>query len=169
MLSGETAIGKYPVATVAMMDRIIRRAEEASLPTPDVYYRPAADNHSYTVALAARRVVESDDNMRGVACFTRSGYTALLMSKVHPNAPIFAFSPDEAICRRLALARGVVPVHAPLVQTSEEMLRMVDQLLVDGRHVALGEEVVVVASMPVKAAGTTNFLKLHSVGESRHY
>ena len=49
------------------------------------------------------------------------------------------------------------------------MLRLVDQLLVEGRHVAEGEEVVVVASLPVQTHGQTNFLKLHRVGESHGY
>ena len=169
MLSGETAIGRYPVETVSMMERVVRRAEQVPYPELDVPYRPGADNHSYTIALAARRAVESDPNMRGVACFTRSGYTAFLMSKVHPNAPIFGFSPDVGVCRRLALARGVTPIHAPFVETSEEMLATVDRLLVEGGHVSLDDEVAVVASLPVRAAGTTNFLKLHRVGEAQAY
>ena len=169
MLSGETAIGQYPVAAVAMMDRIIRKAEESAPPSTDGYYRPGADNHSYTIALAASRAVDSDENMRGVACFTRSGYTAFLMSKVHPNAPIYGFSPSVAVCRRLSLARGVSPILAPLVETSEEMLAKVDQILVEERYATSGEEVVVVASLPVRSAGTTNFLTLHSIGESEAY
>ncbi|MGI8927660.1 MAG: pyruvate kinase [Tepidiformaceae bacterium] len=169
MLSGETAIGRYPVEAVAMMDRIIRAAEGAD--TTDADRTPAleADDHSFVVALAARRIVESDPNMRAIVCFTRSGYTAFLLSKVHPNAPIFALTPNDLVCRRLALARSVVPLFAPVVDSSERMLRMVDSLLIDGRHVAEGEEVVVVASLPVDAGGTTNFLKLHRVGESASY
>jgi pyruvate kinase len=166
MLSQETAIGQYPVEAVAMMDRIIRRAEEASSPDSDPFVTTDTDDHSYVVALAARRIVERDRNMRGVVCFTRSGYTAFLLSKVHPNAPIFAVTPSEQVYRRLSLARSVVPMLGPLVHSSEKMLQMVDSLLLDGRHVAEGEEVVVVASLPVQAAGTTNFLKLHRVGET---
>src|SRR5690348_4346055 len=94
MLSEETAVGRYPVESVAMMDRIIRRAEAATAEFDrEVMTAPENDDHSYVVALAARRIVESDANMKAVVCFTQSGYTALLMSKVHPNAPIFAVSP----------------------------------------------------------------------------
>jgi len=170
MLSEETAIGRYPVEAVAMMDRIIRRAEGAATEADrDVHFTPETDDHSYVVALAARRIVESDMNMRAVVSFTNSGYTALLLSKVHPNAPIFAITPHEGISRRLALARGVVPLLSPLVHSSEDLLHTVDRMLTEGRYVALGEEVVVVASMPVSAQGTTNFLKLHVVGESSAY
>ncbi|HEX6031521.1 MAG TPA: pyruvate kinase [Tepidiformaceae bacterium] len=166
MLSEETAVGKYPVEAVAMMDRIIRRAEEAMPAEADNFPTPETDDHSYIVALAARRIVERDPNMQGVVCFTRSGYTAFLMSKVHPNAPIFGVTPSESVCRRLSLARSVIPMHGPVVGSSEEMLDLVDRLLQEGRHVAEGEEVVVVARMPVQSPGTTNFLKLHRIGES---
>lgn len=170
MLSEETAIGRYPVESVAMMDRIIRRAEGSPGEFDrDMMTSPADDDHSYVVALAARRIVESDPNMRAVVCFTNSGYTAMLMSKVHPNAPIFAISPNECVSRRLALARGVVPLQSALVNSSESLLRTVDECLSQGNYVAHGEEVVVVASLPVSAQGTTNFLKLHRVGESATY
>lgn len=169
MLSGETAAGHYPVESVTMMDRIIRRAEGAAGPDPPPDLGLHNDDHSVVVAIAARRIVESDPNMRGVACFTRSGYSAFLMSKVHPQATVFAITPNEAVCRRLSLARAVVPLLAPLVESSEQLLRTVDQLLLEGRHVAEGEEVVVVASLPVQAQGATNFLKLHRIGESSAY
>jgi pyruvate kinase len=169
MLSQETAVGRYPVETVAMMDRIIRRAEEEAGAEAEPTLAPETDDHSYVVALAARNIVKSDVNMRGVVCFTRSGYTAFLLSKVHPDAPIFAITPHESICHRLSLARSVVPIFGLLVDSSEKMLRMVDKVLIEGGHVAEGEEVVVVASLPVQAAGTTNFLKLHRVGESAAY
>ncbi|KAA0239020.1 MAG: pyruvate kinase [Dehalococcoidia bacterium] len=164
MLSGETAVGRYPVEAVAMMDRIIRRAESVTPPDRAPLARPETDDHSHVVAIAARRIVESDPNMRAVVCHTRSGYTAFLMSKVHPEAPIFAITPGEAVCRRLSLARSVAPLLGPRVANSEELLRAVDSLLLGGGHVGWGEEVVVVASHPV-TSGSTNFLKLHRVGE----
>ena len=170
MLSEETAIGHYPVETVAMMDRIIRRAELAAAEFDrDVMTPPETDDHSLVVALAARRIVESDVNMRAVVCFTNSGYTALLLSKVHPNAPIIAISPLESVVRRLTLARGVIPVRSDLVGTSERLLGTVDEVLINGKLVGEGEEIVVVASLPVSAQGTTNFLKLHRVGEAKGY
>jgi pyruvate kinase len=166
MLSGETAIGQYPVEAVAMMDRIIRRAEEAFPTEQEMLPRSGEDDHSYVVALATRQIIESDANMRGVVCFTRSGYTALLLSKVHQPAPIFAITPSEAVCRRLTLARSVIPILAPVVSSTEEVLDTVDRVLVEGHYLSVGDEVVVVASMPVDAASTTNFLKLHVIGEA---
>jgi pyruvate kinase len=167
MLSGETAIGRYPVETVAMMDRIIRKAESELKDTTPPAPRANTDDHSYVVALAARRIVESDQNMRAVVCYTSSGYTAVLMSKVHPQAPIYALSHNAAVVNRLSLARGVIPMLCRPVDTADEVFSLVDERLVESGAVAEGEEVLIVAGLPVAAAGTTNFIKLHQVGESR--
>ena len=147
-----------------MMDRIIRTAESAAAPDRAPVAPPETDDHSRVVAIAARRIVESDPNMQAVVCHTLSGHTAFLLSKVHPNAPVFAITPNEAVFRRLALARSVTPLLGPAVGSSEELLRAVDELLMNAGHVGRGEEVVVVASHPV-TAGSSNFLKLHRVGE----
>lgn len=169
MLSEETAMGKYPVEAVAMMDRILRRAEAVMGRAPEAGGNEEQDDHSYVIALAARRIVESDPNMRGIACFTRSGYSALLMSKVHPDAPIFGVTHAEVVYRRLALARGVIPVMSRAVLTTDELLRALDEALLAGGYVEEGDEVVVVAGLPVRAQGTTNFLKLHRVGDAATY
>ena len=167
MLSGETAVGRYPVEAVAMMDRIIRRAEsapgESNPPSPD----SGNDDHSYVIALAARRIVESDPNLKAVVCFTSSGYTAVLMSKVHPAVPIYALSPNEQVVRRLSLARGVIPLRTRMAGTADAVFDLVDDTLLDNRAVEPGEEVLVVAGMPIAAVGTTNFVKLHQVGGGR--
>ncbi|GAB4329161.1 MAG: pyruvate kinase [Dehalococcoidia bacterium] len=166
MLSQETAIGRYPVEAVAMMDRIIRSAESEPDPGQIIPADTTADDHSYLVALAARRVIEGDANVRAVVCFTRSGYTAVLLSKVRPAVPILGMSSSEAVCRRLSLARSVIPVPCPVVTNTDDMLARVDDLLQRHGYAERGDEVVVMGSLPVAAAGTTNFLKLHVVGET---
>ncbi|HEY4670090.1 MAG TPA: pyruvate kinase [Tepidiformaceae bacterium] len=166
MLSQETAIGRYPVEAVAMMERIIRRAEASAAPEQRPMLQTDHDDHSFVIALATRSIVDSDPNMHGVVCFTRSGYSAFLLSKVHPHAPIYAITPNDSVCRRLSLARSVIPLYGPLVQSTEEMLSMVDRILLEQKHLSAGEEVVIVASLPVHSAATTNFLKLHTVGEA---
>jgi pyruvate kinase len=166
MLSGETAIGRYPVETVAMMDRIIRKAEPELFDTAPPAPVANTDDHSYVVALAARSIVESDPNMRAVVCYTNSGYTAVLMSKVHPQAPIYALSYNQSVVNRLSLARGVVPMLCGQVDTVDEVFTLVDDRLIETGAVAAGEEVLIVAGLPVAMAGTTNFMKLHQVGEA---
>jgi pyruvate kinase len=168
-LSAETAIGEYPVQAVAMMDRIIRRAELDPGTYSEVPRFQEKDDHGYVVARAAKQIVESDEAIKAVVCFTRSGRTARLMSKVHPGAPVIAFSPKAETCRRLGLARGVETILAPQVETSEDLLRMTDRMLLGSGRLQPGDEIVVVASLPVRTSGATNFLKLHRMGESGDY
>jgi hypothetical protein len=89
---------------------------------------------------------------------------SVLLSKSTPTRRL-RISPQTLPA--LSLARSVIPMLGPLVDSSEELLHMVDSMLVGGGHVNEGDEVVVVASLPVQAAGTTNFLKLHRVGSRR--
>lgn len=165
MLSGETAVGRYPVETVAMMDRIIRTAEGAALESPHPGFEPATDDHAQVIALAARRIVESDRAIRAVVCFTRSGYTSFLASKLRLRVPVISITPSEAVGRRLALARSVVPRFTESGQTIESIFQAVDAVLLSSGDALFGDEVVVIAGFPVTTAGTTNFLKLHRVGE----
>jgi len=167
MLSAETAVGRFPVETVAMMDRIIRRAE-AEMPAvgnPAPWSAPA--DHSYVISVAARSIIAADPHLKAIVCFTNSGYSALLMSKAYPGVPIFALSPNLAVVRRLSVARSVIPVVAPSVGSVEALFASVDDVLLRHDFVQPGDEVLVTGSLPVEVAGTTNFLKLHTVGESR--
>jgi pyruvate kinase len=165
MLSAETAIGRFPVQTVEMMDRIIRRAE-ANMPEGSAVAAPhSPDDHSYVIALAARTIVDADPNLRAIVSFTRSGYSAHLMSKAYPGVPIYGVSPDPSVVRRLALARSVIPVYGDHIVDVDELLAAVDELLIEKGYVSPGHEVLVTGSLPMGIEGTTNFLKLHRVRE----
>ncbi len=164
MLSGETAVGDYPVETVAMMDRIIRAAESALATVASPSGERVGGDRSLMVALAAKSIAEADPEIAAVICYTSSGYTAFLLSKVHPGVPIIALSPHEAVCRRLSLARGVTPVQCPVTQSTEEMLAAGDGELLSAGLVELGAKIVVAGSLPIQMVGTTNFLMLHTVG-----
>lgn len=166
MLSGETAIGRYPVETIAMMDRIIRRAEANAPVGGNVAAPLGPSDHSYAVALAARAIVDADPSLRSVVCFTNSGYSALLMSKAYPGVPIYAVSPNPAVVNRLALARSVLPILADPVRDVDDMFRTVDDVLIEQGIVVPGSEVLIAGSLPVNLAGTTNFLKVHRVRET---
>lgn len=166
MLSAETAIGKYPVETIAMMDRIIRRAEANAPPGGYLAAPHGPGDQSYVLALAARTIVDADPNLRAIVCFTLSGYSAFLMSKAYPGVPIFAISPHDAVVRRLSLARSVIPLCCEEVQDVEEMFTKVDDILIEKGHALPGHELLVTGALPVKLRGTTNFLKMHRVGET---
>jgi pyruvate kinase len=165
MLSGETAIGKYPVETVQMMDRIAREAELHFLEW-GAEQIVSGFEHSDAASMArASQALANDKNVTAVACFTTRGQTAWLMSKIRPRVPIMGFTPSPETARRLAFMWGVRPQIVPFVNSLDEMLDHVDAELTRSDLVQLGDQVVMVCGFPVGAVRPPNMALLHTVGE----
>lgn len=160
MLSGETAVGNYPVQSVEMMHRIIMDAE-ANAPS-----RPADESGIEDDAEAtarAARTLATDRDVAAIAVFTRSGRTAQLMAKTRPTVPILAFTPEQSTYQRLSLCWGVEPHRVPLAPTLEAMIEDVEHVLRGVGRVPAGRQIVLVASHPLGAMGPANFSLLHTL------
>jgi pyruvate kinase len=163
MLSGETAVGEYPVEAVQVMGRIAL-ATEVHLEAPN---RPLALHPGLPAARAVSAAARTlADQAEGglIAVFTQSGSSAQLVSKERPKAKIVAYTPDEAIYRRLALWWGVTPRLSRTAASTEELIEWVDSQLQREGLAARGSEVVVVGGMPIADRARTNFIKLHQIG-----
>jgi pyruvate kinase len=162
MLSGETAVGSYPVEAVRVMSRIAETADAACDPGPidPVHFR----SHAHAVASAAHILAQTARTSM-IIVLTRSGLSARLISKERPSAPILAFTPNEEVYRRLGLWWGVTPRRSELDGTMDEKIAWVDAYLRDERLAAPGEEIVIMGGMRANGAARTNFVKLHRVGE----
>jgi pyruvate kinase len=164
MLSGETAIGKYPIMAVQTMSRIIIDAEEHAL---EWGYRPlsefATTEDDAVATTHAARALAHDRSVAAIAVFTRSGKTARLMSKARPQAPILAFTPEQITYQQMAMFWGVVPYLVPMAHSVEEMIDRVRHSCLASGIVRSGEQVVLVASLPVGAMGPPNFTLLHTI------
>ncbi|HKO04193.1 MAG TPA: pyruvate kinase [Candidatus Acidoferrales bacterium] len=161
MLSAETASGCYPLETVRMMDRIVREAE--------ANIRSVIRPHPATLSVG-ETICEAICNaaavfrMKVIAVFTESGSTARLISKYRPPCPIIAFSPNQETRRRLNLLWGVLPRTIGGVRNIDELSEVAASRLLEERLVARGDVVGIVAGIPFGSRGTTNFMKLHTVG-----
>jgi pyruvate kinase len=166
MLSGETAAGKYPVESVETMARIAERAETA-IEHRDVLLRQSRDQQKSITEAISQAVASSalDLDAQAILTATESGFTARMVSKYRPKAPIIAVTPHEGVMRQLALIWGVVPVKGEMVNNTDEMFEMAIQAAVSGGHVKLGDLVVITAGVPVGRSGTTNLIKIQHVGE----
>jgi len=167
MLSGETAVGNYPVETVRMMARIVEEAERSGRHGDmgeHIAARCTAPTYAHAISHAAREIAH-DMELKAIVAFSQSGFTARLIAKDRPRVPILAVTPDEAVCRQMALLWGVTPARCPLAEDTDGMLRLVERELVAQGHLAAGDLVVVMGGMPVAARGKTNFVKIHKVGE----
>jgi len=166
MLSGETAAGKYPVESVRTMARIAERTE-AALNYREIFHRLSnAQEISVTEAIS-QAVAKSalDLNANAIITATESGYTARMVSKYRPKAPIIAVTPNEDVMRRMALNWGVLPVKGEHVPSTDIMFEMAVDSALKTKVVQPGDLVVITAGVPVGRSGTTNLIKIHHIGE----
>jgi pyruvate kinase len=167
MLSGESAVGKYPVEAVSMMARIVVDAERHI--HEQKFYEPRERKTHLSIAetiCEATAHAADDLDLRGIALFTESGLTARQLSKYHPSAPIFALSPIEVTINRVAMLWGTTPIPCPKVNTTEALVDSAEDRLLEGGFVRPSEVVAIVAGTRTRS-GSTNFLRLQVMGESQ--
>ena len=163
MLSGETAIGAHPVEAVAVMARIIERAQAtASLADPGDFRERRRE--SQAIARAACRMA-GDLDASAIVVLTRSGVTAHRVSRHRPAAPIVALTSSAEVARQMSLWWGVLPVVTGLPQITVDNADIVDTALLAHGLVASGETIVVVGSAPFAARTPTNYLWVRRVEE----
>jgi pyruvate kinase len=165
MLSGETAVGKYPVETVEMMSRIVQHTEEVLRARWRLRERDFRLQAHFPEAICqAAAVAAVELGVRALVGFTHSGNTARLLAAFRPTVPIIVFTPHETVYRRLSLFWGVTPQRLRPVSNTDELIREVDRALLAGGFAAPGDVIVLACSAPVAVGGSTNWLMLHHVG-----
>ncbi|WP_294178966.1 pyruvate kinase [uncultured Schumannella sp.] len=164
MLSGETSVGEYPVVTVSTMARIVASTEEHGLERiPELGTKPRTQGGAIT--LAAAEVADFVD-AKFVCVFTESGDSARRMSRLRFRIPMKAFTPDEAIRRRMNLTWGIESFLVERVDHTDAMYRQVDETLLARGLAEVGDKVVVISGSPPGIAGSTNDLRVHVVGDA---
>ncbi|WP_393084518.1 pyruvate kinase [Streptomyces sp. LN704] len=166
MLSGETSVGKYPIATVRTMARIVTAAEEDILATglPPLTERNKPRTQGGAVARAA---AEMGDFLgaKFLVAFTQSGDTVRRLSRYRSPIPLLAFTSDPATRSQLSLTWGVETFLGPHVGSTDAMVDQVDELLLKYGRCRKGDIVVITAGSPPGVSGTTNLVRVHHVGE----
>jgi pyruvate kinase len=145
MLSGETAIGAYPVRAAEAAVRIASLCEvQGASYLPDGISRPPGTN-AEALAFAAVALTSAHTGIEAIGCYTRTGRTARILSSLRPRVPVIAFSPDSDVVAQLALVHAVVP--RPCAALDEpDRIAQVNRLLGEARLVADGTTVVLVSS-----------------------
>lgn len=164
MLSGETAIGGYPIQSVETMSRTILDAEANAQEwgKPPEPARPDLRDDAVATTRAARKLAE-DRQAAAVAVFTRTGRTARLMSKARPTSPIIGFTPEVSTYSQMTLLWGVEPKLCPLVRSVEQMMEIVESELRGSGQVQAGQQVVIIASLPLGERGPPNSIYLRTI------
>jgi len=164
MLSAETATGAYPIEAVQMMVRIALETEAGDSTARQPQCQSLTQEHA--VSHAARALSE-ETSVKAIVVLTRSGTSARLISKDRPRRPILAYTTSERIYRQLALWWGVWPHCIEIQGSTEALIEVVDQQLVEDHLVEAGDHVVIMGGVPIASRARTNFVKLHRVGNDR--
>jgi pyruvate kinase len=161
MLSAETAVGKFAVPAVEIMARIAELAEQSEFVPPAP--APRRDRSvAHAVAVAASHAA-ADVDAAAIVCFTESGRTALLLSKLVRGRPIFAISRRIEICRRAAMFAGVVGVQMAMPKDTDRMLSNAKMRLRERGLLGRGDRIVIVSGS-TRVRGATNLLKVDVIG-----
>ncbi len=168
MLSAETAIGRFPEHALRMIARVGERTERflaSSLQRPEVR-SPAMRRVTTAVAIGAS-LLARELSAKLVAVWTESGNTARLLSKHRLDQPVVGLSPDENVCRRMAMYFGVLPVQLKRNPAVPAMLQDVDEMVISRGMAEPGDLIVVIAGTHLDEPGSTNELLIHLVVDAR--
>ena len=164
MLSGETSVGAHPLETVRTMADIIEATEsQGGERIAPLGTRPRTQGGAITRAAAE---VGMQLDVKYLCCFSQSGDSAKRMSRLRSRIPLLIFTPSAEARRQLALSWGVQVFQTPTVTHTDAMVRQVDEALLANGMGVEGDQVVIVAGSPPGIPGSTNALRVHTIGDA---
>ncbi|WP_338747789.1 pyruvate kinase [Janibacter alittae] len=166
MLSGETAVGKFPVEVVTTMSRIIEATEEEGLGRIRDLMAPPASQGGVVTAAAAE--VGEALGVKYLIAFTQLGGSARRLAQVRSGLPMLAFSPVQDTRSQLSLVWGIQTFLTGPVTHTDQYALQVDEHLLGLGWVTEGDLVVIVAGSPPGVPGSTNALRVHRIGDARN-
>ena len=166
MLSGETAVGKYPIETVRLMKSTIVAAEK-DFNYEEFFYHDAArrafNDISSSVSLAAVKTAYTGYG-KALIALTTSGFTARVMARFRPEMPIIAVTPEESTYHQLAFVWGVIPVQAS-VDNVKQGVAKASCFALQNKILHYGDLIVVTSGSPFGVSGTTNMMLVDNIGD----
>jgi pyruvate kinase len=164
MLSGETSVGDFAIEAVETMARIIEKTEEQGLDRiRPLIHAPRTKGGAITKAAAEVGEVLS---AKYLVTFTQSGDSARRISRLRSRLPILAITPETGTYNRLALSWGIEPMISPMVKHTDDMVLQADRILIESKRAAIGEQVMIIAGAPPGIPGSTNAMRVHTVGDA---
>ena len=166
MLSGESAVGKYPVKAVEAMSQVILGAEKYESSHSPVRYRSEVTSFEKTDEAIAMAVMYTANHLKvkAIVALTESGSTPLWMSRIRTDIPIYAFTRHEETRRRVMLYRGVYPVTFDITHTDAQVLYAdIFKLMLRQKMVEAGDRIILTKGELSGVSGKTNAMKILEV------
>ncbi len=161
MLSGESAVGDFPVQSVSMLAKIAIDIE------PEIKFTNYPPRHRDTVDALAEAINSIDKilDLQCIVAFTETGHSAKLAASERPSVPIVAITPSQDTYNRLSLVWGVRPILFEYEDMSlEDLIKKMEVCLLEKNFVSAGDKVMILGGLPLRKASTTNFLNVHTIG-----
>ncbi len=166
MLSGETAIGQFPVQAVRYIERVAAKTEScidsAGMAHPHAAALPEGTDISSALAGAVADLVDTTA-ARLVAAWSHSGWTIRYLSNSRLPVPVVAVTDSESVCRRLNLNYGVLPFHKPVPESLEQFSQTARQLILSQNLAQKGERIILVAGRPLQGQGPVSSITVCQV------
>jgi pyruvate kinase len=166
MLSAESAVGKYPIESVTMMDRVAQEVEQDPLYETIIHAQRTQPDATGADAISnAARSISETLQISAIVCYTGSGSTGLRMARERPRQAVIALTPIPTTGRRLAVVWGL---HCVLTTDAANLSDMVDKacrIAQEEGFARKGERVLITAGVPLGTPGATNLLRIAYVGE----
>jgi pyruvate kinase len=170
MLSGETAVGKYPVETVRVMNQVAQKTNEHILKTGFSFQVPAKMKElryrSAALANGVKTMVEETD-VDVIGVWSELGGSAVFLSQCRIPLPIYAFTPDENTMRLLSILYGVQPMKMKKPSSNHEFINQADDILTLKNIVKKGQTAIYISREPISQVGFTNQVNLHYVSSNK--
>ncbi|MDI3280342.1 MAG: pyruvate kinase [Bacillota bacterium] len=162
MLSGETAVGRFPVEAVSMLTKIALRTER-NFPHAEFLHRQEPARRYLVEEAISRATCQTADELgaRAIITSTQTGATARMVSRYRPRAPIIAATPDRTVARQLLVCWGVMPVEVAPTEDIDAMLKVTVEAALKTGLVRPGEIGVITAGLRPGVPGSTNLMKVH--------
>ena len=166
MLSGETAAGKYPVDAVKVMNKIAITTENSFdfLNSIKNKHKSTMEMNTMNSISLSTKEISENLNAKAIICATSSGITPMAISKFRPFVDIIAVTFSEKVRRKLQLSWGVSTLLSEKSEHTDEVIERSISASLKANYISEGDTVILTAGIPVGVAGTTNLIKVHTVG-----
>lgn len=161
MLSGETTVGKYPIDSVKIMDKVCKYVESTVDYTKHISYKGAIKT-SDTIAKLVVEAVEYSD-IKLIVTTTMTGFTARKISNLRPNSIILACCPSKHLAEKVVLNFGVKPIITKIYENTDEMVENARKMAEKEFNLKKGDLIVVTGGFPLGEAETTNYLRIMEI------
>ena len=169
MLSGETAVGKYPFLVVQTMSHIAHVTEDYLFKAPLAWGPQEGTLSNVTHAVEAALAWGACQMVRSLGCqsivaWSQSGVLARFFSKLRPSVPVIALTSDERIARRTALYFGITARTMPVPDSLEDLVPAIDRMLLESGSLEANDRILIVGGTALGAPGAANAVVVHRVG-----